>query len=178
MGTIDKRDVTREQPADPSGPQGPEDSAALVRFLLSRLRSAEDARDLAQETYLRFLQVPDAAVIRQPLRYLYRIALNLVYEFRLRRDRSIVTFDSQVAEEKAARMAPDPSAEPGHELATAEQLDRILNQIPPHYRRVLVMHKRDGLSYAQIAAETGLSKQSVQKYLARAMAAARMAKWD
>jgi RNA polymerase sigma factor (sigma-70 family) len=178
MGTIDKRDVTRPQAADPSGPQGTEDRAALVRFILSRLRSAEDARDLAQETYLRFLQVPDAAVIRQPLRYLYRIALNLVYEFSLRRDRSIVTFDSQVADEQAARMPPESGAEPGQELATAEQLDRILNQIPPHYRRVLVMHKRDGLSYAQIAAETGLSKQSVQKYLARAIAAARMAKWD
>jgi RNA polymerase sigma factor (sigma-70 family) len=178
MGIIDKRDAKRWQAADLPGPDSPEDRAALIRFLLSRLRSAEDASDLAQETYLRFLQVPDAAVIRQPLRYLYRIALNLVYEFRLRRDRSIVTFDSQIAEEQAARMPPDPSLELGQALATAEQLTRILNQIPPHYRRVLVMHKRDGLSYAQIAAETGLSRQSVQKYLARAMAAARVAKWD
>jgi RNA polymerase sigma factor (sigma-70 family) len=75
-------------------------------------------------------------------------------------------------------MPLDPGSELAQALTTTEQLDRILNQIPPHYRRVLVMHKRDGLSYAEISAETGLSKQSVQKYLARAMAAARMAKWD
>jgi RNA polymerase sigma factor (sigma-70 family) len=178
MGIIDKRDEPLQHPADPTGPQGTEDRAALVRFILGRLRSAEDARDLAQEAYLRFLQVPDEAVIRQPLRYLYRIALNLVYEFHLRRDRSIVTFDSQIAEEQAERMPLDPGSELAQALTTTEQLDRILNQIPPHYRRVLVMHKRDGLSYAEIAAETGLSKQSVQKYLARAMAAARLAKWD
>jgi RNA polymerase sigma factor (sigma-70 family) len=178
MGIIDKRDATQQHPADSSGPQDPEDGAALVHFILRRLRNAEDARDLAQEAYLRFLQVPDASVIRHPLRYLYRIALNLVYEFRLRRDRSIVTFDSQIAEEQAERIPMDPDSELGQGLATTEQLDRILKQIPSHYRRVLVMHKRDGLSYAEIAAQTGLSKQSVQKYLARAMAAARLAKWD
>lgn len=178
MSIIDKRDKSRHHPADPSGLQGTEDRAALIRFILSRLRSAEDARDLAQEAYLRFLQVPDETAIRQPLRYLYRIALNLVYEFHLRRDRSIVTFDSQIADDQAGRTPPDPSSELGQALTTTEQLDRILSQIPPHYRRVLVMHKRDGLSYAEIAAETGLSKQSVQKYLARAMAAARLAKWD
>jgi hypothetical protein len=66
MGIIDKRDEPLQHPADPTGPQGTEDRAALVRFILGRLRSAEDARDLAQEAYLRFLQVPDEAVIRQP----------------------------------------------------------------------------------------------------------------
>ncbi len=175
MGSIDKQDTAQQPSADSPVPQDHEDRAALIQFLLRRLRSAEDARDLAQEAYLRFLQVPDATLIHHPLRYLYRIALNLVYEFRLRRDRSIVTFDSRIVEERAERMPSDAGAE--QELTTTEQLDRILKQIPPHYRRVLVMHKRDGLSYAEIAAETGLSKQSVQKYLARAMAAARLAKW-
>jgi len=50
-------------------------------------------------------------------------------------------------------------------------------QVPPGYRKVLIMSKRDGMSSAQIADTLGLSQRSVEKYLARALAYARLAVW-
>src|SRR5688500_12076307 len=56
----------------------------LDRFLRGRVGSTHDARDLAQETYLRFTQVARQEEIRNPQALLYRLAANLVYEFRVR----------------------------------------------------------------------------------------------
>ena len=68
----------------------------LHRFLVGRLRNREDAGDLAQEAYLRYLQLPDSSVVRKPSDYLFRIAFNLISEWRLRRDRSAVTSRTSV----------------------------------------------------------------------------------
>ena len=53
----------------------------LVRFLSLRLPNQDDARDLAQEAYLRMLRLNDDHYIRHPEAYLFRIASNLVHEY-------------------------------------------------------------------------------------------------
>src|SRR5688572_25206357 len=68
----------------------------LHRFLVGRLRSTQDAQDLAQDVYLRFLQIAQQETVREPQALLYRLASNLVYEFRLRERRGHVTFDSEI----------------------------------------------------------------------------------
>jgi DNA-directed RNA polymerase specialized sigma24 family protein len=69
---------------------------ALRRFLIQRLRNAQDASDLSQEVYLRLLRVPDATLVRQPRAYLFRIAANVLYEFHMRQQHESVTFDSEM----------------------------------------------------------------------------------
>jgi RNA polymerase sigma factor (sigma-70 family) len=150
---------------------------ALHRFLTHRLRNAEDAHDLAQETYLRFYQVTDADAVRRPSGYLFRIAVNLVYEFQLKRNQDCVIFDSDAVETLADTLAAPPSTDPSQQLMAADQVDHILGQIPATYRKVFIMHKRDGLSCQEIAQALNLTKRSVEVYLARAIAFARNARW-
>jgi RNA polymerase sigma-70 factor (ECF subfamily) len=69
------------------------------------------------------------------------------------------------------------SADPGEQLALAQQIDRIVAQIPLTYRKAFIMHKRDGLSCQEIADALQLTKRSVEIYLARAIAYARNARW-
>jgi RNA polymerase sigma factor (sigma-70 family) len=160
-----------------SGTDSEQYRPALHRFLTRRLQNAEDARDLAQETYLRFYQLPDMDAVRRPSGYLFRIAVNLVYEFRLKRSRERVAYDSDVAE-SLAENAPAPAAtDPAQRLATRDELTRILAQIPATYRRVFILHKRDGYSCQEIAAALNLAPRSVEVYLARAIAFARNARW-
>lgn len=149
---------------------------ALYRFLLGRLRNAQDADDLAQEAYVRYLSNPGG--VRKPRSYLFTVAANLVAEFRGRKSRELrlMDVDSSLFEERANQTeASGPG--PGEELETAELLNRILMQIPPAYRKVLILHKRDRMTAAQIAEQLGLSKRSVEIYVARAMTYARNAKW-
>src|SRR5256885_14176105 len=62
----------------------------LVRFIARRLRRGTDARDLAQEAYVRLLSLKRQDLIRDPRPYLYRIAVNILYEFELKRKADVV----------------------------------------------------------------------------------------
>jgi len=153
-------------------------NTGLHRFLMRRLRSRHNAQDLAQETYLRLLRMNDHELVRKPQAYLYRIAANLVYEFKLREHNDPVAFDSEVVEQAAA--APDGSVESdvSEALNLTHQLNAVLEQLPPLYRAVFLLRKRDGMSYAEIAHTLGISVHTVKKYLGRAVAGCRCASWD
>ncbi len=152
--------------------------AGLQRFLMRRLRDTHDAQDLAQEAYLRLLRVERGDLVRNPQAYLYRIASNLVYEFRLRERQQAVTFDS-LAQEHAAEhpldLRPD---EINERIIAEEQLEAVLMRLPPAYRAILLLRKHEGRSYPQIAETLGISVHTVKKYLARAVAQCRAADWE
>jgi RNA polymerase sigma-19 factor, ECF subfamily len=149
---------------------------SLHRFLMRRLSSAEGARDLAQEVYLRLVRVPQNHLIRYPQAYLFRIASNLVYELQLRERRDPVTFDSRIVDYAAQRVS-DPAQGPGEQISLERQLESMLARLPPLYAAILVMKKRDGLSYEEIARELGISIHTVKKYISRAVAQVRTTNW-
>jgi RNA polymerase sigma-70 factor (ECF subfamily) len=151
--------------------------AELHRFLMRRLHSSQQAQDLAQEAYLRLLRVERAELVRQPRAYLYRIAVNLVTEFRLRSRRDPITYDSETLEELAEKAGTEPLDE-GERAADAQQIEALLEQLPPLYRAIFVLRKRDGLSYPEIAQQLEISVHTVKKYLARAVAKCRHARWS
>jgi RNA polymerase sigma factor (sigma-70 family) len=166
----------RGNAADPQGSEALYNSH-LHRFLIRRLHNRQDASDLAQEAYLRYLQLPDTGVVRNPSGYLFKIAFHLISEWRLRRDRSAVTFDSELADKRSTAW-PDTAPDAFEQLTSNERLEQILAQIPQNYRRVLLMSKCDGLSNEQIAAQLHVTPETVVRYLARAVAFARKARWD
>jgi RNA polymerase sigma-70 factor (ECF subfamily) len=152
--------------------------AGLHRFLMRRLRSAQNAQDLAQETYLRLLRMDRHELVRKPQAYLYRIASNLVYEFKLRERNEPVSFDSEAFEQAAETPAGMVTGDASEGLDASRQLDAVLGQLPPLYRAVFLLRKRDGMSYPEIARALDISVHTVKKYLARAVAQIRCAHWD
>ncbi len=151
----------------------------LERYLMRRVRDGQDARDLAQEVYLRLLRVGkgELAAGDSPA-YLFWIASHVVYEFKLRARRERVIFDSDAVDartENPQEIERDPI---GEELDLEGQLTRALKRLPPVYRAVILMHKRDGLSFAEVAEALQLSRHTVKKYVGRALAALRAAKWE
>ncbi len=151
---------------------------SLHRFLMRRLRSTHNAQDLAQETYLRLLRMDHPELVRKPQAYLFRIASNLVYEFKLRARNEPVAFDSDAVEQAAEDFATPSALEPSDSVSNTQQLEAVLEQLPPLYRAVFVLRKRDGLSYPEIAHALDISVHTVKKYLARAVAQCRSARWE
>ncbi|MBS0421413.1 MAG: RNA polymerase sigma factor [Proteobacteria bacterium] len=164
-------------PPDATAGAEPAEGSVLHRYLLQQLRNQDDARDLAQEAYMRYLQVPDMSAVRDPGAYLFRIALNLISEWRLRRDRSAVTYDSELTD-KVALYAADNAPDVFEQAASSERLQSILEQIPVTYRRALLMSKCEGLSNVEIAKRINVTPETVVRYLARAVAFARAARWE
>ena len=75
-----------------------------------------------------------------------------------------------------ARRAFDRSIEPGYgdmqETADAELLallERAMDALPRRTREVFLANRVDGLSYAEIARVTGLSRRQVQRHMAKAL---------
>lgn len=149
----------------------------LHRYLARRLHNPEIANDLAQEAYLRYLQVPNARVVHKPHAYLFQIAINLIYEWRMRNDRAIVTYNTELAEKSAGGLA-QPGADDYERLTSKEHLQKLLESMPARPRQVLWMNKVEGKSAAEIAQELGLKPRTVLNALARAVAHARRVKYD
>ncbi len=144
--------------------------AELHRFLVRRLGKSQDAEDLAQEVYLRLLRLDKSALVRKPIAYMYVVAAQVVAQFRMQMEHDPTTYDSEVM----SHWGEHPSVEPPDELAdrlnAQQQLRCLLEKLPAMHRNVLLLRKRDGLSWTEIADRLGLSTHTVKKYLYEARA--------
>jgi RNA polymerase sigma factor (sigma-70 family) len=145
----------------------------LQRFLLRRVGDRQDVDDLSQEVFARLMRVENAELIRNPLAYLFGIATYVVREFRQRKQHQCVIFDSDMAE-ALVEDGRDDVARNADSLELQNWLDNALKQLPPAHQAVLLLVKRDGLSYEEAAAKTGLSVHTVEKYLVEARARLRV----
>lgn len=136
----------------------------LVRFIARRVRNDADARDLAQEAYVRLLRMKRQDLIRDPRPYLYRVAANVLYEFELRREADFVGLTRWSQEQRVDAEAGNQQAEL-ETLVQRERLEAVLRQLSPKCRAVLILHRRDRMTYDEIAAEIGISASMVKKYL-------------
>lgn len=147
----------------------------LYRYLLRKLRNAENAEDLTQEVYLRLLRTPDRQQVRNPQAYVFGVAFHVLYEFRLSEAQNPISWDSELAA-KAGEQWSDEAVSPEaiHERQAKEQwLRRVVARLSPMQEAVLLMAKRQGLSHAEIAAKLGISVGTVRKHLARAISQCR-----
>src|SRR5688572_12023121 len=112
----------------------------LQRYLVHRLQNAQDARDLAQEIYLRLLRTGTDEQIRDFRAYLYRIASNVVYEFKFRnRCDARLTFDSDAVrewDERPPHFLPDPLSD---QISTEKRLERLFDQLPTSHQAVFLL---------------------------------------
>lgn len=141
----------------------------LVRFISRRVRTAADAQDLAQEAYFRLLRLERKDLIRDPRSYLYRIAANVLYEFELKR-RSDVKGLARWSDEYRTDAEAGCLLEFNEEtLALRRRLEVVLAELTPKCRAVVILHRRDGMTYAEIGGRIGVSASMVKKYLAQGL---------
>ena len=137
----------------------------LLRFLRARLGSDADARDAAQEAYVRLLQLDEQDQPSFLRAYLYRIAANVATDA-LRRRR---TRGATVVEEPAD--APDPAMQE-RALEARQQLgivEAALGQLPARCREAFLLSRDEGWSTGRISARLGVSDRMVRMYLVRAL---------
>jgi RNA polymerase sigma factor (sigma-70 family) len=146
----------------------------LQRFLIRRVNHAQDADDLAQEVFARLLRVRDADMVRTPLAYLLGIATHVVREFRQRKHNERIVYDSDVTDELCEHPGCAAGSGIAERLEIQDRLDRALMQLPPTHQLVLLLVKRDGLSYEEAAKKSGLSVHTIEKYLVEARAKLRL----
>jgi RNA polymerase sigma factor (sigma-70 family) len=143
---------------------------ALRAFFRKRLPQPQDAGDLAQEVYVRMLRLSDAGTIRHPEAYLYTVASNLAREHRVIERRRGSTIDIEEAEiegelAELSGVIGDIDTE-----RRVKHLREVLRQLPPKCYAVVALQYWHGMSYAEIAAELGISVRMVKRYLNQGLA--------
>ncbi|WAI85181.1 MULTISPECIES: sigma-70 family RNA polymerase sigma factor [Achromobacter] len=137
----------------------------LYNWLRKRLGNAWDAADLAHDTFLRVYSSNRALEMPEPRAFLTHVAKGLVVDFW--RHRSV----EQAYAESVAALPADTAPSPESRALILEALyciDRMLDAMPGRVRGVFLMSQLDGLTYAQIAAATGLSVRTVNRHMQQA----------
>ena len=137
----------------------------IFTFCYSRLRNREEAQDATQTTFIYVLRSLQRGVEPEfELAWLLKIAFNVCRG--TRRSSGRQTAVTQVVEDMDELAAPQAAGYEGSERLAA--LRDGLAHLPERQRRGILLREWQGLSYAEIADELGLSLGAVETLLFRA----------
>ncbi len=147
-----------------------ENQAALRRYISRFGTCAENADDIAQETFLKGFAAEQIVDIREPRAFLFRIAKNLALgELRTRR---------RAQTDKIEDFGGDGVIIDERQALAEEQLDAnkklgalamAVALLPPQCRRVFLMARVDGLRHKQIASRLNITVSNVEKLVAKGL---------
>ena len=145
-----------------------EHNRVLVRYLTARLRSEQEAKEVAQEAYVRLLQLQQPGTPSLLRAYLFKTATNLAIDrLRHRGVRHRAEEQTELFEELTGGEMGDPV---NQLLARerAEQLLECLRELPLVCRQV-IKHRMEGLPQREVALRLGFSERMVRRYVTYAM---------
>jgi len=137
----------------------------LRSFIRKRVANADEAEDILQDV---FCELVEAARLMKPVEqvnaWLFRVARNRITDvFRKRRPEVSTDAPAWIADEEELRLEDLlPSPDAGPEAAYArevllDEIDAALDELPEQQRAVFVAHELEGRSFKELAAETGVS---------------------
>lgn len=141
------------------------ESGRLGGFIRRRVPDPADAEDLLQEV---FSELVEATRLPEPIEqvgaWLFRVARNRITDLFRRRSRDGIApaaGDVDADDEGASFEDLLPAADGGPEAAYArrlllDEMEAALAELPDEQRSTFVAHEIDGLSFKQIAAQTGV----------------------
>jgi len=141
------------------------EQSRLRNFIRRRVPDARDAEDILQDV---FYELVEANRLLMPIEHitgwLFRVARNRITDlFRKKRPESLS--DTAVADEddellQLEDILPSPDAGPEALYARNVLLDELelaVDELPEEQREVFVAHELEGRSFKEMAAETGVS---------------------
>lgn len=136
----------------------------LHSFLVSRLGNEQEAREVAQEAYVRLLQLQEPGTVSFLRAYLFKTAANLAVD-RIRQRVNRASLDQSAPEiDIVDRRSPDRRVMGAEDLELVQQ---ALLELPLKYRRAFVLHRFEDWSTVQIARDLGVQERMVRNYISR-----------
>jgi RNA polymerase sigma factor (sigma-70 family) len=141
------------------------EQARLRNFIRKRVPNRGDAEDILQEV---FYSLVEAYRLMDPIEHvgawLFRVARNRITDLFRKKKPEAFADAIAIAEDGDKLLLEDllPSPDAGPEAAYArsvllEELDDALDGLPEEQREVFIAHEIEGRSFKELAAETGLS---------------------
>lgn len=135
----------------------------LCLHALHFLGNTEEAEDVVQEIFMKLWDKREQlATIKTVKAYLYKAVRNNCLT-RIR-DAKPTTSLEMVAPDQ---LLSDEEVEERSEMEA--RIWKMIDELPERRRHIFLMAKRDGLSYKEIAAQTGLTVKTIENHVFRAM---------
>jgi RNA polymerase sigma factor (sigma-70 family) len=142
-----------------------QEQSRLRNFIRRRVPDPRDAEDILQEV---FYELVEANRLLMPIEHvtgwLFRVARNRITDlFRKKKPESFSDAAAADGEEELSQLEdllPSPDAGPDALYARSVLLDELefaLDELPEEQREVFVGHELEGRTFKQMAAETGVS---------------------
>lgn len=139
----------------------------LNGWLRRQLGCSQKAADLAQDTFVRVLTKEQGLeTIREPRAYLHTIARGLLINYWRRRQIEQAYLDAISLQPEAVAPSPESQA---LVIEMLLQVDAMLARLPHKVRQAFILSQLQGMTYAAIAVEIGVSERMIKKYMAQAM---------
>jgi RNA polymerase sigma factor (sigma-70 family) len=141
------------------------EQSRLRNFIRRRVPDPSDAEDVLQDVFYRLVEANRMLMpIEHVTGWLFRVARNRIIDL-LRRKRPEGFGESAVADEEGDLLRLEdllPSPDAGPEALYArrvllEELGLAVAELPKEQREVFVAHELEGRSFREMAAETGVS---------------------
>jgi RNA polymerase sigma factor (sigma-70 family) len=142
-----------------------EHNRALHAFLMMRVRDEQEAREIAQEAYVRILQLHEPGAVSFLRAYLFKTAANIAINRAKQRQTRGRIDRMEPIEEPVDQLTPERWMLAAQEV---EILKRALFELPPKCRRAFVLHRFQEWGQDQIARELGVQPRMVRHYLLQA----------
>jgi len=142
-----------------------EHNESLIRFLTARMRSRQEAREVAQEAYVRLLNLDRPGAVSFMRAFLFKTAANLAVDRLRSRDRRERLRDIALFEEFRETPTPERAAAGTQGV---EIVERLLAELPPKCRRAFLLNRIQGLEPAEIAEQMGVAERTIRHYILRA----------
>jgi RNA polymerase sigma factor (sigma-70 family) len=144
-----------------------EHNEALIGFLLPRVNSEQEARDVAQEAYVRMLELDSTGAVSFLRAYLFKTAANLAIDRARQRAARARIYEQWIEpfQELQQPLSPERSAGARQEI---ELLRGFMAELPPRCREAFYLHRFRDLTIEEVAERLGVTKRMVSKYLFRA----------
>ena len=143
----------------------------LVGYLTSRLRSEQEAKEVAQEAYVRLLQLQDPGTPSLLRAYLFKTATNLAIDrLRHRRVQQQAEEHPELFENLTA--TSNELDDPAKQLIEHEQTTLLLGylqELPIKCQEVFILHRLEGVPQHEVAVRVGVSERMVRRYVTYAM---------
>lgn len=146
----------------------------LYRYLLRQCRVAAVAEELFQEVWLNLIRARAAYTVQARFTtYLYRLAHNrLIDHFRKNPGPAMASLEDEEGEQALELAdARDPPADEALDVKRqAERLLVLVGELPPAQREAFLLQQEAGMSVEEIAAATGVTRETAKSRLRYAMA--------
>lgn len=139
---------------------------ALISFLLTHLSNEGEAREVAQESYIKLLQLDRPEAVSFLRAYLFRIAANLAIDRIRRRDRKVRIERLDLFDEPPLAPSAEDEVTSQQDLALVRQ---AIGELKPSYQTAFAMNKFLDRSITDVAAAMDLTPRMVRVYVSRAV---------